>query len=97
MWKWQWQQESEFFGKEHDECPQHSCVEVSVVELVDSLQDRGNFGELEMLRLGGGACGCDGVCDPHHPTSPCTSPHDCGRLRECTAKAMDDSHLSMLR
>ena len=48
-----------------DGCMLRDCLwlfhRVSVVELVESLQDRGNFGELEMLRLGGGACGCDGV------------------------------------
>lgn len=87
LWRWRWKghepkkkhNSPRSSLQQHDSHPPYripeSSLPVSIVEAVELLQRRGNFGELEMLRLCGGAS---------------------GRVRQTSARAMEDSHLSTL-
>lgn len=85
MWKWNWVTSSQ------NETPVPPIppvlVPLSIVVFVELISPPLCFGELEMMRIGGGACGCGGG------ENWCG---ECGRTREKTARAMTDSRMCRL-
>lgn len=51
-WRWRWQDGRTVHNPHSEGCPQ-TPIQVSIVELVESVPTNGSFGELAMLRLGG--------------------------------------------
>ena len=81
MWRWKWMNPSCT-----DRLPSVP-LPLSCVVLVENINPPLCFGELEMMRIGGGACGCGGGD---------TWCGFCGRTRENTATAQEDSRLCRL-
>ena len=83
MWKWEWQDGS----SEKSRLIPDKYLPLTCVVMVELISPPLCFGELEMMRIGGGACGCGGA------ENWCG---ECGRIRTMTARAMTESRMCRL-